>query len=68
MSRTRYVMLVAVAACAVMALDAAGASAALPEIGRCVKLEGIKEGHTTKYSGKYSNKKCTKRARAPRAS
>jgi len=60
MRRTRYVILAAVAVCAVAALGASSASAALPEIGRCVKLEGTKEGRKTNYSGKYSNKKCTR--------
>ena len=45
---------------AVAAFAATGAYAELPEIGRCVKLEGLKEGHKTKYSGKYSDRKCTK--------
>ena len=48
---------------AVAALDASGAYAELPEIGRCVKLEGLKEGRKTNYSGKYSNKKCTENER-----
>ena len=50
----RTSMLVTVAACALGALAASSASAALPEIGRCVKVEGVKEGHTTKFDGKYS--------------
>ena len=56
----RTSMLMLAAACAVSALAAAGASAEVPEIGRCVKVEGVKEGHTTKFSGKYSNHKCTR--------
>jgi hypothetical protein len=59
MRRTRFVMLAAMVVGGLAALDASAASAALPEIGRCVKLEGAKEGHTTKYGGKYTNKKCT---------
>jgi hypothetical protein len=55
----RTSMLVAVAACALVAVVASNASAALPEIGRCVKLEGIKEAHKTTFAGKYSNRKCT---------
>ena len=56
----RTSMLVIVATCALGALAASSASAALPEIGRCVKVEGVKEGHTTKFDGKYSDHKCTK--------
>jgi len=59
MRRTRYLLLAIVALCVWGALDASGAAAELPEIGRCVKLEGTKEGHKAKFSGKYSNKKCT---------
>jgi hypothetical protein len=36
------------------------ASAAQPEIGRCTKLEPVQEGRKKIYSGKYTNKKCTK--------
>jgi hypothetical protein len=60
MRRTRYLASVVMGVCAIAALGASAASAVLPEIGRCVKLEGIKEGHGTKYSGKYSNRKCTR--------
>ncbi|HTQ68218.1 MAG TPA: hypothetical protein VMI13_05955 [Solirubrobacteraceae bacterium] len=59
MRRTGYLMVAILAACALAALDAGVASAELPEIGRCVKVEGTKEGHRTKFNGKYSNKKCT---------
>lgn len=31
----------------------------LPELGRCVKLEGVKEGKTTTYDGSYINSGCT---------
>lgn len=55
----RSSMLVAVAACALAAVVVSNASAALPEIGRCVKLEGLKEGHKTTFAGKYTNRKCT---------
>ena len=44
MRRTGYLMLAVAALCAVAALEASGAYAELPEIGRCVKLEGLKEG------------------------
>jgi hypothetical protein len=39
---------------------AANASAALPELGRCAKVEGTKEGRKTVYHGKYSDKTCTR--------
>jgi hypothetical protein len=42
-----------------IAVGATSASAALPEVGRCVKTEGTKEGKKTIYSAKYQNKKCT---------
>jgi hypothetical protein len=31
----------------------------LPELGRCVKLAGVKEGKTTTYAGSYENAGCT---------
>ena len=52
MRRTGILMLTLAALSAVGAFAASGAYAELPEIGRCVKLEGLKEGHKTKYSGK----------------
>ena len=60
MRRTGFLMLAAAALCAVAGFSASGAYAELPEIGRCVKLEGVPEGHKMKYSGKYSNRKCTR--------
>ncbi len=60
MRRSGILMLAVAALIAIAALDASGAYAALPEIGRCVKVEGLKEGHKTKYGGKYTDKKCTK--------
>ena len=60
MRLTKHVILCLVAACALGALFVSSASATLPEIGRCVKLEGVKEGHKTIYKGKFTNKKCTK--------
>ncbi len=39
---------------------AANASGALPELGRCAKVEGTKEGRKTVYHGRYTDKKCTK--------
>lgn len=60
MRRTGLLTLSVAALCAVAGFAASGAYAELPEIGRCVKVEGIPEGHKTKYTGKYSNRKCTK--------
>ncbi len=36
------------------------ASAASLELGRCVRVEGVKEGRKTVYDGSYVNSKCTK--------
>jgi hypothetical protein len=36
------------------------AAAPSPELGRCMKLEGVKEGKKTVYHGSYVNSKCTK--------
>jgi hypothetical protein len=60
MTHIKRLTLCFAAVCALGGLVASSASAALPEIGRCVKLEGVKEGHTTKYNGKYSNRKCSR--------
>lgn len=60
MRRTGILMLSLAAVSAAAAFAASGAYAELPEIGRCVKVEGLKEGHGTKYSGKYKNHNCTK--------
>ena len=38
----------------------ASASGALPELGRCAKLEATKEGRKKTYHGKYTDKTCTK--------
>jgi hypothetical protein len=43
--------------CAAMLASASLASAA-PEIGRCVKVEGMKEGTKTVYNGGYKSKTC----------
>jgi hypothetical protein len=47
-------------ACGLCLLVASSASAALPEIGRCAKVESVKEGHKKVFSGKYTDKTCTK--------
>jgi hypothetical protein len=47
---------------AMLGLTVAGtgtAVAALPELGRCVKVEGLQSGKKVKYSGHYKNKNCT---------
>lgn len=41
------------------AVAAASASAVLPELGRCVKLTGVKEGGKTVYKGNYRGRTCT---------
>ena len=49
-----------VALCGLGLVAVSNASAELPELGRCAKVEGVKEGHKTVYHGKYKNKTCTK--------
>lgn len=34
----------------------------IPEFGHCVKVEGVAEGKTIKYNGKYSNASCVNEA------
>jgi hypothetical protein len=46
--------------CALGLVAAASAGAEVPELGRCAKVEGVKEGRKTVYHGKYKNKTCTK--------
>jgi len=56
----RHLTLWLAAACALGALAASASSAALPELGRCIKLEGTKEpGQKRVFTGKYTNRKCT---------
>jgi hypothetical protein len=45
---------------ALSGLAAGSASAELPELGRCVKVEGTTVGKKTVYSGAYTNKSCIK--------
>ena len=55
--------ILAVALCICMTFclaSAASASATLPEFGRCVKVEGVKEGKKTRYEGAYTSSKCDK--------
>jgi hypothetical protein len=39
-------------------IGASQASAALPEFGRCLKVEGVKEGNRTHHHGRYKNRTC----------
>jgi hypothetical protein len=49
--------------CACMALLAVSATAsAAPEVGRCVPVEGVKEGKKMVFSGGYKSKNCRKSA------
>ena len=60
----RHVRMIAVclaAACAIGALAATSASAALPEWGKCVKVP-VEVNGKAKYKGKYSNANCTEKA------
>lgn len=41
------------------AVESGTAVAALPELGRCVKVEGVQSGKRIIYSGHYKNKNCT---------
>lgn len=50
---------VALAALLICAALASGASAAVPELGRCTKVEKVQEGKKSRYNGAYSNKGCT---------
>ena len=47
-------------ACGLCLAVAVNASAALPELGRCTKVEGTKEGRKKVYHGKYTDRACTK--------
>lgn len=53
-----------VVVCGLCLIAASGASAALPELGRCAKVEGVKEGRKKVFHGKYTNKACTKESSA----
>jgi hypothetical protein len=50
----------AMGVCTLTGAAAPTASAALPELGRCVQVEGVKEGKKTVYHGNYGNKGCTR--------
>lgn len=45
---------------AVFAIASSSASAALPELGRCLPVEGVREGKKTVYHGAYKGKTCQK--------
>jgi hypothetical protein len=60
MRRTRITGSILIAIVGVLCLLAvADASAELPELGRCVKVEGTVQGKKTVYSGAYTGKNCT---------
>lgn len=60
MRRIRTTASVLLGTIAVLAsFAAANASAELPELGRCVKVEGVQQGKKTVYSGAYTGKSCT---------
>jgi hypothetical protein len=60
MRRMRITGSVLLAALVVLcSLAAASASAELPELGRCVKIEGVVTGKKTVYNGAYRGKTCT---------
>jgi hypothetical protein len=61
MRRMRITASVALATAGVLcSLAAASASAEVPELGRCVKAEGVQQGKKTVYSGAYKGKNCTR--------
>ncbi len=60
MARMRLAGVLLVAVVSLGALTAASASAEIPELGRCVKVEGVQEGKRTVYHGKYGSKNCIK--------
>ena len=60
MRRIRIVGACLVAACALGAATTATASAEPPEVGRCVPVEGVKEGKKTVYDGAYASARCTR--------
>ncbi len=60
MRRIRTTASVLLGTIAVLAsFAAANASAELPELGRCVKVEGVQQGKKTVYNGPYTGKNCT---------
>ena len=61
MKRIRILGACLITAVALGAVGAAGvASAEPPEVGRCVAVEGVKEGKKTVYSGGYASAHCTR--------
>lgn len=57
--RRLMLSLLVLATVSAFAIGAGGANAALPEIGRCVKVAPTLEGHKKTYAGKFTNAKCT---------
>jgi hypothetical protein len=60
MKRMKTVGLCLIAVGAVSAIGAGGASAAPPELGRCLKASSVMEGKKTSYTGAYAEKGCTR--------
>jgi hypothetical protein len=58
MKRTQGIALCVVGACMLIAVGATAAGAALPELGRCVAVEGKVVGTKTIYNGNYKGKGC----------
>lgn len=63
MRKFRIFCACAIAALGITAAESASASAASPELGRCVKVEGVKEGKKTVYKGHYSSRNCVHEAK-----
>jgi hypothetical protein len=59
MRRTGFVAAGLLTACAILTVGAAGASAALPELGRCLPAESQPHGKGVIHEGQYSNPSCT---------
>lgn len=59
MGRIRIVGTFVGLALVLSAFAASAASAQPPELGRCVKVEAVKEGKKTTYHGAYGNRGCT---------
>jgi uncharacterized protein YcfJ len=61
MKPIRTVAVCLLSACALSATAVATASAELPELGRCVAVEGVAQGKKTVYSGGYSSASCVRK-------
>ena len=60
MRRIKITVSILTACAAVFAVGAVGASAALPELGRCLKVEAVKEGKKLVYHGAFKGATCQK--------